>query len=129
MNTVILQGNLSRDPELKFTTTGTAVCDFSVAINEEYENKKKEKCQITTYVDCKAWRGMAEKIGESYRKGTAAVVMGKLRTDSWEDKQTKQKRYKTYVLAEAVTSPYGKPKEKEQAPPPQQPDLDDNVPY
>lgn len=135
MNTVILQGNLIRDPELKYTATGTAVCEFSVALNEEFTNKKGEKCETVTFIDCKAWKGMAEKVGESYRKGTAAVVVGKLRTDSWEDRETKKKRYKTYVLADAVTSPFGKPKEKEQAPPPArgsapvQPDLNDNVPY
>lgn len=126
MNTVILQGNLSRDPELKFTPTGTAVCDFSVALNEEYVNKKGEKCETVTFVDCKAWKGMAEKVGESYRKGTAAIVVGKLRTDSWEDRETKKKRYKTYVLADAVTSPFGKP---QPAAPPSPPPVEDDVPF
>lgn len=128
MNTVILQGNLSRDPELKFTPTGTAVCDFSVALNEEYVNKKGEKCETVTFVDCKAWKGMAEKVGESYRKGTAAIVVGKLRTDSWEDRETKKKRYKTYVLADAVTSPFGKPTPAPAAAPPPPP-VEDDVPF
>ena len=127
MNTVLLQGNLSRDPNLKYTPQGTAVCEFSIAVNEEYEDKQGQKKQTTTFVDCKSWRGMAEKVGE-YRKGAATVVMGKLRTDSWEDKQTGQKRYKTYVLAEVVTSPFGNGKPKQEAPPAAQPP-DDDVPY
>lgn len=131
MNTVLLQGNLSRDPEIKYTPKGDAVCSFSIAVNEEYVNKKGEKCETVTFVDCKTWRGMAEKVSE-YKKGTALYVFGKLRTDSWDDKQTGQKRYKTYVLADAVTSPFGAGKPKA-APPPAppaetQPDLDD-VPF
>lgn len=133
MNTVLLQGNLTRDPEMKYTPKGDAVCSFSIAINEEYETKQGEKKATVTFVDCKTWRGMAEKVA-AYKKGTALYVFGKLRTDSWDDKQSGQKRYKTYVLADAVTSPYGAGKPKAEAAPaaPTQPELpedSDSIPF
>ncbi len=103
-NIVVLSGKLTRDPELKYTKNGTAIAEFGVAINETWE-KDGEKKESTTFLDCKAWSALAEKTG-ALKKGDSAVVVGKLRVDSWEDKETKKKRYKTYVLAEAVTNPY-----------------------
>lgn len=127
MNTVLLKGNLTRDPELTYTPKGDAVCQFSLAVNEEWFDKDGVKKQSTTFLDCKTWKGMAEKVSE-YRKGAAAVVVGKLRVDSWDDKQSGQKRYKTYVLADTVTSPFGKPKQVEK-PAPAPADPTDDCPY
>lgn len=109
LNTVSLAGHLTGQPEMRYTPKGTAVAQFSVAVNESYE-KDGEKKETTTFIDCTAWAGMAEKAA-TYAKGQAVYVVGKLRKDSWEDKQTNQKRYKMYVLADVVTSAFaGKPK-------------------
>lgn len=105
LNQVVLAGHLAGVPELRYTTTGgTAVCQFSVATNETYEQNGQQK-EIVTFVDVTAWAGMAEKASK-YTKGQAVYVVGKLRKDSWEDKQTNQKRYKLYVVADVVTSAF-----------------------
>jgi single-strand DNA-binding protein len=112
-NTVVISGRLSRDPELRYTQQETAVAEFSIATSEEYE-KNGEKKETTSFIDCKAWRGNAEKIAKQ-KKGDSVIAVGKLRVDSWEDKTTHQKRYKTYVLVEAVTNPFGGGTKKPQA--------------
>lgn len=104
LNQVVLAGHLAGAPELRYTPKGTAISQFSVATNETYE-QNGEKKEIVTFVDVTAWAGMAEKVAK-YAKGQAVYVVGKLRKDSWEDKQTNQKRYKLYVVADVVTSAF-----------------------
>lgn len=100
MNYVTLQGNLVRDPEVKYVGSGIAVSEFTLA----HTARSGEK-EFTSFVDVKAWKGMAEKMKE-YRKGNNLTVLGALRMDEWIDKKTDQKRTKLYVNAQVVTSTF-----------------------
>lgn len=114
LNTVTLAGHLADAPEMRYTPKGTAVAKFSVAVNETYE-KDGKKMESTTFVDCTAWTGMAEKAAQM-SKGNAVYVVGKLRKDSWEDKQTGKKVYKLYVNVDALTSAFtGEKKAKDES--------------
>ena len=104
INLVALCGNLTAKPEIRYTPKGSSVAQFSVAVTESYQQNGQTK-ETTTFIDCTAWAGMADKVA-GYDKGQPVYVVGKLRKDSWDDKQSGQKRYKTYVLADAVTSAF-----------------------
>lgn len=97
-NIVIIAGPLSRNPELRFTPKGTAVCTFGLEITKEFESAGEKK-RISTFVDCKAWGDEAQEISEHLRKGTGAIITGELSSESWEDKTTGKKRYKMIVTA------------------------------
>lgn len=103
-NKVIIAGNLTRDPELKHTAGGLAVCKFGMAINRAWKDAQtgemKEDC---VFVDVDAFGKTAENIGQYMRKGSSMLVDGRLKLDQWEDKQTHQKRSKLGVVAENVT--------------------------
>jgi single-strand DNA-binding protein len=99
VNKVILIGNLGKDPELKHTSGGTAVCKFSVATADRYKDKDGNWQDRTDWHDITCWARLAEIAAEYLKKGRAVYIEGSLRTDSWDDKQTGQKRYKTYVNA------------------------------
>lgn len=94
MNMVQLLGNLTRDPELRYTPNNTAVCVFGLAINEG-----KDK---TTFLDVECWQQTAELVNKYWRKGKQIALSGRLSFDSWDDKQTGQKRSKLKVTAERV---------------------------
>lgn len=116
-NFVVIRGNLGRDPEVKYTTNGTAIARFSVAVNEEWTGADGQTKAKTSWIDCQAWSGLAEKLAAHYRKGTTVVVNGRLTVDSWE--KDGKKFSKMLVTAETVTSPfYGK---SEKVPPPPEP--------
>ena len=97
-NKVILLGNLTRDPELRYTPKGTAVTDISLAINDM--RSKSAEQQRTTYVDVTFWDRSAEIICEYMRKGSSILVEGRLQTDSWEDRETGKRVYKLKVIAQ-----------------------------
>jgi single-strand DNA-binding protein len=101
LNRVDLMGNLTRDPELKFTPKGTPVCQIGIAINRFWKNEQGEKMEETTFVDVESFGRQAEVIAEHFKKGTPIFITGRLKQDSWDDKQTGQKRYKMKVIAEA----------------------------
>ncbi|MBN1257554.1 MAG: single-stranded DNA-binding protein [Planctomycetes bacterium] len=100
-NRVILVGNLTRDPELRYTPQGTAVADLSLAINT-MRGRGSERKEDTVFVDVTVWDRQAETCNEYLSKGRPVLVEGRLRQDTWEDKETGQKRSKLRVTAQAV---------------------------
>ena len=99
VNKVILIGNLGKDPEVKYTPQGTAVAKFSLATNERYKDKDGNWQDRTEWHNITCWARLAEIAGEYLKKGRTVYIEGSLRTDSWEDKQTGQKKYMTNVVA------------------------------
>jgi len=101
-NKVILLGNLTRDPEVRYTPKGSAVCDLGLAVNRQYTLDSGEKREEVTYVDIVLWSRLAEIAGEYLKKGRPVFIEGRLQLDSWDDKQTGQKRTKLRVIGETM---------------------------
>src|SRR6201997_4845888 len=101
-NKVILLGNLTRDPEVRYTPKGSAVCDLGVAINRQYTLESGEKREEVTYVDIVLWSRLAEIAGEYLKKGRPVFIEGRLQLDTWDDKQSGQKRSKLRVIGETM---------------------------
>ena len=97
-NKVILMGNLTRDPEVRYTSSGTAIAKLGIAINRYWSNKDGQKQEETTFVDVDAFGRQAETIGQYLKKGRPTMVEGRLKLDQWDDKQTGQKRSKLGVV-------------------------------
>ena len=102
LNKVMLIGNVTRDPEVKFTPKGSAVADLGLAINRIYTNQAGEKSEEVTYIDVELWGRLAEIAGEYAKKGRSMFIEGRLRLDSWEDKQSGQKRNRLKVVGEGL---------------------------
>lgn len=100
-NKVILAGNLTRDPELRYTPGGTAIAKGGIALNRQW-TADGEKKQEVTFVDFVSFGGPAVLISEHLRKGMAYLVEGRLQTEAWQDKQTGDKRSKLMVVVEKV---------------------------
>ncbi len=101
-NRVILVGNLTRDPELRYLASGTAVTDIGLAVSEKRKNANGELIEETTFVDITLWGRTAEVVSEYLSKGSPALIEGRLKLDSWEDKQTGQKRSKLKVVGDRM---------------------------
>lgn len=101
-NKVMLMGNLTRDPEVRYTPKGSAVADLAIAVNRTYTADNGEKREEVTYVDVVLWARLAELAGQYLKKGRAVFIEGRLQMDSWEDKQTGQKRTKIRVVGEVM---------------------------
>ncbi len=101
-NKVILVGNLTRDPEVRYTPKGSAVCDLALAVNRQYSLENGEKREEVTYVDVVLWARLAEIAGEYLKKGRPVLIEGRLQLDSWDDKQSGQKRSKLRVVGETM---------------------------
>lgn len=101
LNRVFLMGNLTRDPEVRYTPTGTAVGDLGLAINENYKNKAGEMVESTVFVDVEVWARQAETCAEYLYKGSPVFVEGRLKLDQWTNQQG-EKRSKLRVRAERV---------------------------
>ena len=86
-NTVLLTGRLTRDPELKYTASGTAMCRFAFAINRRYKDKTGEFKDDTTFVNCVIWREAGERVGKTVKKGALVHVEGRLRSYDYQDKE------------------------------------------
>lgn len=99
-NKVILAGNLTRDPELRYTPKGTAVAKIGLAINRTWRTETGEQKEEVTFVDVDAFGKTAETIGQYFKKGRPILIEGRLRYETWEDKQTNQKRSKLGVVME-----------------------------
>jgi single-strand DNA-binding protein len=99
-NSVTLVGNVTRDPELRFTPKGTAVVKVTLAINRKWKTESGEQKEDCSFVDCTAFGRSAETIGQYVKKGEPLLVSGRLQTESWDDKQTGQKRSKLAVVIE-----------------------------
>jgi single-strand DNA-binding protein len=101
-NKVILLGNLTRDPEIKYTPKGTAIANIGLAVNRVYSNDQGEKNEETTFIDVELWGRTAEIAQEYLRKGRPVLIEGRLKLDQWDDKQTGQKRSKLRVVGETM---------------------------
>ncbi|OLA97798.1 MAG: single-stranded DNA-binding protein [Verrucomicrobia bacterium 13_2_20CM_55_10] len=108
-NKVILLGNLTRDPEVRYTPKGSAVCDLGIAVNRVYTTDSGERREEVTYVDVVLWARLAEIAGEYLKKGRPVFIEGRLQMDSWEDKQTGQKRTRLRVVGESMQLLGGRP--------------------
>lgn len=102
VNKVILIGNLTRDPEIRHTPKGTAVTDLGLAVNRYFSSDSGEKREETTFVDVTLWGRQAEVAGQYLQKGRPVYIEGRLQMDTWEDKNTGQKRSKLKVVGEAM---------------------------
>src|SRR5947209_8202983 len=101
-NKVILVGNLTRDPEVRYTPKGTAVTDIGLAVNRVYTAENNEKREEVTFIDVTLWGRTAEIAGEYLKKGRPCLIEGRLQLDTWDDKQSGQKRSKLKVVGEAL---------------------------
>lgn len=139
VNKVILIGNLTRDPEIRYTPKGTAVCELGLALNHTYKTDAGEKREEVTFVDVTLWGRVAEVAGEYCKKGRPVYIEGRLQLDQWDDKQSGQKRTKLKVTGESLQllgsrEQPGEPKPKAAAQPARQPDPDldaedDDIPF
>jgi single-strand DNA-binding protein len=101
-NKVILVGNLTRDPELRYTPKGTAVAKVGLAVNRNWTSESGEKKEEVTFVDVDIFGRTAENVSQYMRKGRPILIEGRLKFDQWDDKQTGQKRSRLGVIAETV---------------------------
>jgi single-strand DNA-binding protein len=99
-NKVYLIGNLTRDPELRVTPKGTAICQFGMAVNRQFKDESGAMRDDTTFVDIEAWGKQGETISKFCTKGKPLFVEGRLKFDQWEDKTSGQKRSKLKVVLE-----------------------------
>lgn len=100
-NKVILVGNLTRDPEVRYTPGGSAVCDIGLAVNSQWTDKRtNERKEDVTFIDVTLWGRTAEIAGEYLAKGRSVLIEGRLTMDKWDDKETGQKRSKLKVVAD-----------------------------
>ncbi len=102
-NKVILAGNMTRDPELRYTPKGTAIAKFGLAINRTWKTETGESKEEVTFVDIDAFGRQAEVIAQYMRKGRPLLVEGRLKLDSWEDKTTQQKKSRLGVVLESFS--------------------------
>ncbi len=102
-NRVILAGNLTRDPELRYTPKGTAVARIGLALNRTWKSETGETKEEVTFVDVEAFGRQAEVIGQYMKKGRPFLVEGRLKLDQWEDKNTHQKQSKLKVVLESFS--------------------------
>ncbi len=100
-NKVILMGNLTRDPELRYTPKGTAVARLGLAVNRVWRTETGEQKEEVTFVDIDAFGRQAETIAQYMKKGRPIFLEGRLRYDTWEDKQSGQKKSKLNVVLES----------------------------
>jgi single-strand DNA-binding protein len=101
LNKVFLLGNLTRDPEVRYIPSGTAVADMRLAVSETYKNRDGELTETTCFVDVVVWGRQAETCGEYLRKGSPALIEGRLQLDSWKSKEG-ESRSKIRVRADRV---------------------------
>ena len=101
LNKVMLMGNLTRDPEIKYTPKGTAIANFGIAINRTYTPEGGEKREEVTFIDLEAFGRTAEVIGEYFKKGRPIFIEGRLKLDQWDDKTTGKKMSKLRVVVDS----------------------------
>ncbi len=123
LNKTFLIGNLTRDPELRYIPSGTAVANFGLAVNRKYTNSDGEKMDDVCFVDVVAWDKLAEICGEYLSKGSPVLIEGRLQMDSWEQEDG-QKRSKLKVVAQSIQFlGGGKADDSEEK------DSDDDIPF
>ncbi|MBQ3325756.1 single-stranded DNA-binding protein [Candidatus Saccharibacteria bacterium] len=97
---VVIMGNLTRDPENRSTTSGTNVTSFSVAVNRSYKDSGGNQKEDVSFFDCTAWGKMGETIAQYAKKGTGILLSGRLSQQTWEDKNSGQKRSRVEIVVE-----------------------------
>ncbi len=102
-NKVILAGNMTRDPELRYTPSGKAIAKFALAVNRNWTTETGEKKEEVTFIDIDAFGRQAEVISQYMKKGRPLLVEGRLKLDQWDDKQTGQKRSRLGVVLESFS--------------------------
>src|SRR6187549_1148987 len=100
VNKVILVGNLGKDPEVQYLDNNVSVARFSLATNDSYKDKDGNRVDQTEWHNITAWRGLAKIAEDFLKKGSRIYLEGKIRTRSWDDKQTGEKRYATEIVAD-----------------------------
>ncbi len=100
-NKVILMGNLTRDPEVRYTPNGAAVASFAIAVNRKYKQGEETKEEVS-YIDIVVFGKQAESCGQYINKGESVLIDGRLQQRRWDDKETGQKRNKIEVVAQSV---------------------------
>jgi single-strand DNA-binding protein len=116
LNRILLIGNLTRDPEVRCTPKGTAVADIGIAVTRVYSGADGEKKEEVTFVDVTLWGRQAEVAQEYLSKGRQVFVEGRLQLDTWDDKQTGQKRSRLRVVAETMQMLGAKPDQQQNRP-------------
>lgn len=102
INKVILVGRLGKDPEMRSTPQGNSVARFTVATDERFTDRNGEKQERTEWHNITAWGKLGEICGQYLRKGKLVYIEGSIRTDSWDDKETGQKKYRTEIIANTM---------------------------
>ena len=126
-NKVILIGNLTRDPDMRTTPNGTAICELGLAVNRRWKDQAGRDQEETTFVDVTAWNKTAENCAQYLQKGAPVLVEGRLHLEQWEDRNGGGKRSKLSVVAETVqflanrSDAQQQPGGYQQQPPPRQP--------
>src|SRR5580692_640333 len=105
VNKIIITGNLTADPELRYTPNGKAVLSASLANNEYYTDAQGQEQKVTTFVNLEVWNKPAENFSKLVKKGQELFAEGKLRMDEWTDKQTNARRTRLYLLSRTGNSP------------------------
>ena len=98
MNLVILKANLTRDVEMRYLQTGTAVGQFGVAVNRKWKDDQGNQKEEVSFFDVEAWGKTAETIAQWFKKGSPILITGRLKQETWDDKQTGQKRSKVKIV-------------------------------
>ncbi len=101
LNKVFLAGRLTRDPELSYIPSGTAMCKLGLAVSRKYKDKQGDLQEDTCFVNVTCWGKTAEWVGENFKKGRPVMVEGRLKSDEWET-EAKEKRKKVSVTADRV---------------------------
>ncbi len=102
INKVILVGRLGKDPEIRSTPQGNSVARFTVATDEKFTDRAGEKQERTEWHNITAWGKLAEICGQYLKKGKLVYIEGSIRTDSWDDKESGQKKYRTEIVANTM---------------------------
>ncbi len=102
VNRVILVGRLGKDPEVRSTPNGTSVTKFTLATDEKFTDRTGEKQERTEWHNIVAWGKLGEICGQYLKKGKLVYIEGRIRTDSWDDKESGQKRYRTEIVADQM---------------------------
>lgn len=102
LNKVFLMGNLTRDPDLKYTQSGTAICNLGLAVNRKYTSRTGEEVEEVCFVDIEVFGRQAESCKNYLQRGAPVLIEGRLRLDSWEDRNTGEKRSRLRVVGERV---------------------------
>lgn len=141
LNKVMLAGRLTRDPELRYTSSNTPWCKLGLAVSRVYKTKDGEKREDTVFINATAWRATAEYCGNYLRKGRPVLVEGRLISNDWEDKQTGQKRSTIEVQIDRIqqldwadregagSGAPGRTAPPERYDEPQEPPAEDDIPF